>query len=99
MMTHEQACALYRDAQHRAYRIPGVEREDAIQEAMLACCRYWDRWDPKRGAFSTFFSMVISQAFLEQHRKAVRPCRTPERPVFSIDAMVSDIREDRRIRA
>lgn len=99
MMTDEQALVLYRDAECRAYPIPGFEREDAVQEAMLACVRLWGRWDPSRGAFSTFFSMVISQAFGELRRKALRPCRVPEQTVFSLDALESDVVTDRRIPA
>jgi len=50
------------------YRVPpalGLEVEDLVGEALLALCRAADKWEPSRGAFTTYASAVIHNWLLK----------------------------------
>lgn len=55
-----------------------LDRDDCIQEAMLAAMKAVDRWDPKRSAFSTFVQMCIRSHLLEYAAKDGRGGDTVE---------------------
>ena len=55
----------------RDYFLPGAERKDVEQEAMIALWDAAERWDPKRGAsFKTFANLVIRRKLASVVRRA-----------------------------
>lgn len=70
-----------------------TDRDDAIQEAMLRCCRAYARYDPKGGEVGSFLRIVIRRCYTDLlrarlSRKLSEPAGTPLENV--------DVSEDRR---
>ena len=65
----------------------GYDEEDLLGEAYLALCRAADRWEPDRGAFSTYAATVMHHALLNVCEKMFRGS-VPE--VLSLDASAEE---------
>lgn len=71
------------------YRIPGLDAEDAAQEALIAL---WDasmRYDPERGTFPSFARLVVRRRMITLLHRATTQGRSA-RTVELIDAEAED---------
>lgn len=55
----------------RAFRFTLIDREDALQEAVLACLSKMHRFDPDRGKAFNWFTTII----LNHYRQLYRTCK------------------------
>lgn len=56
----------------------GHEAEDAVQEILLALWQNADKYDPAKGAESTFVGTVARRKLIDRHRKRSRRPRTQD---------------------
>lgn len=61
-----------------------LDREDAMQEAVLRCWVVRDRFDESRGKWATYFFFACKYAMLSMHRKSLRQKRSAK--VLSLHA-------------
>ena len=60
------------------FRIPGMERQDVEQEALVALWEACRRWDPERGKFPPFAKAVIRNTLIDLLRRtSCRPVEVP----------------------
>lgn len=59
------------------YRAGVIERDDAVQEAVMECLRRAHLYSPDRGTASTFFVTVIRHHYSSLRKREHRQCRRP----------------------
>lgn len=72
-LAYAQACIRARLARWRS--VPGEDRRDAAQAALVAVWRAWVRFSPKRGSWKTYIDRVAAHAVSNERRRAYRRLR------------------------
>lgn len=62
----------------RDWNIPGLDRDDVRQEALVALWEACRAYDDTKGQFPAFARLVIKRRLLDLHRAATREKRTAE---------------------
>lgn len=71
------------------FKKKGYDREDLLQEAVMGVLIYGDKFDPERGALSTFVSIVARNYLIERRfRSDTRHKRRVNFEAMSLDAPV-----------
>lgn len=75
----------YRGVKRHSYHL--MERDDAVQEAVLACYQVTTQFNPDGGGAYTYFRTVIKHTYRMLNAKAGRARRSPGTPIFDIDTV------------
>lgn len=72
---------------HRWWRVwaPHLVKEDAIQDAVLACCRREAQFNPDRASARTYFSLVCHSSMNEERLRATRTKRNRGKSSVSLN--------------
>lgn len=74
-----------------------LEKEDAVQEALLTCLTKVHLFDPERGGAYLFFRMVIYRAYCSMLVRSQRQRRNPGTDIQDIDDEMDDLVRDNRL--
>lgn len=72
----------------RSGDVPPAEREDLLQEGLIACWRALRHYDPKRASLRTFMEHVVAHRLASLHR--ARRCRPRCHPLDDRQLLGSD---------
>lgn len=72
----------------RPFREAGLDRDDVIQEAVIACFRATKHFAPNRGSAYSFYRTCIAHCFSNLWARANRQKRTPPTEVSSLDTLL-----------
>ena len=69
-----------------------VERDDAVQEALLDCFKASSKFNPKRGNAYAFYRTIIRNSYGRLVNAALRQRRTPDGSVVRFDQLPAEVR-------